>query len=268
MSRLAWTLRKARTLLAVAWSEALEYRAEMLIWSVYAFVPLILLAAWLAVGQGQAVGAYEPADFVAYFLFAVFLRSVTAVWIQWEFSYEVRTGQLNAHLLRPLHPVWPHLAIHLADRLFRSPITLAIVTIGFLLHPQAWERVATDRLPLFLLQAVLAFLLVFTLYLIVAYLAFWTTQATAVGDVLFAMKLLLGGFIAPLDLLPGPLRDLAAYLPFQYMGFTALNTVLGRGTLGEAWMAIAAAAIWTLVFLAAGLLVWRRGLRVYGAVGA
>ena len=65
------------------------------------------------------------------------------------------------------------------------------------------------------------------------------------------------GQIAPLELLPGPLRAVATALPFRWMVGFPVELILGRLTPRDALVGLAAQAIWLALAYGLFRLVWR-----------
>src|SRR3712207_6922117 len=76
----------------------LVYRAEIIIWMLTGVLPLVMLAAWLSLGAGGPIGSFEPQDFIAYYLGAIFVRQMTGVWIVWDIDYEIRQDRKSTRL--------------------------------------------------------------------------------------------------------------------------------------------------------------------------
>src|SRR5690606_23768486 len=104
---------------------------------------------------------------------------------------------------------------------------------------------------------------------IFAMLAFWTIRADATFDLIAAVSFLLGGGIAPVAFLPPFLAGIATYLPFYYMiGFPIEVATGAVAAAPAAWRGIAVTLAWSVAFFAVYRLLWRLGIRRYGAVGA
>ncbi|HEX9508639.1 MAG TPA: ABC-2 family transporter protein, partial [Myxococcales bacterium] len=108
------TIRAAPTLFRIGFSEAIAYRAELLVWVLSTTMPLIMLALWSAVAQDGPVGRFGQPQFVAYFLATFVVRQLTGAWVSWEMNFEVRQGTLAMRLLRPIHPLWSYAVENLA----------------------------------------------------------------------------------------------------------------------------------------------------------
>jgi ABC-2 type transport system permease protein len=77
-----------------------------------------------------------------------------------------------------------------------------------------------------------------------------------------------GGVLIPLDLYPDSLRDLLPYTPYFYVVHFPVKVLTGEWTTGGLIEAFAVQAAWILAIVAVQRLLWRRGLKRYGAVGA
>jgi ABC-2 type transport system permease protein len=78
----------------------------------------------------------------------------------------------------------------------------------------------------------------------------------------------LAGQLFPLDLLPDGFRQVVAFTPFPYIVNLPIEIMSARVAAGEAAAGIAIQWLWAAAFIAAHRLIWRLGLRRYGAVGA
>jgi ABC-2 type transport system permease protein len=251
--------------------EALQYRAESVIWFLFDVVPPIMMAfLWLAAYRDQAtVAGYDLGAMLLYTLGVMVLRNVLDTHIEWDVNTQIREGTLSMHLVRPFN-VWAlWLLTGTAWRALRL-ILVAPVLAGclvwlapYLRAPQVgWERAA-----LLALALVLAYTVAFFLKLCIGFSAFWLTEIFGIMALVEVASAVFGGMLLPLDLLPPAARLVAAALPFQYIYYVPLAVMLGRLDGTELATALAGQAAWagTLGLLAGGL--WRRGLRRYEAFG-
>jgi ABC-2 type transport system permease protein len=118
------------------------------------------------------------------------------------------------------------------------------------------------------LAIVLAWLLNFSVQLCVACLAFWITSSTALFEVWLGLYMVLSGYAVPTSLFPAGLAAIVRWLPFHAaLGFP-VELMIGRLSGPEILAGFALQAVWLVIFGALALWLWRKGLRVYGAVGA
>ena len=263
-------LRKARVLLAVWFAHMSAYRAEIVIWMLSGAVPLIMLAVWIgkARASGGSVQGYTPQDFGAYFLAAWITQQWIVAWVAWELSNEIRLGYLSSRLLRPLDPIWEFGAGHLTERFVRLPFMAMIVGAGLVLVPGT--RLTPDVLHALAFVACIfvAFAIRFLLAYCIGLLSFWFDQATALDEFYHIIAAFLTGGFAPLSFYPPAVRAAVEWTPFPYLVYYPVRVLTGAADVSEIVRVLAVQLGWLGVFWCIRVLLWRRGLRRYGAVGA
>jgi ABC-2 type transport system permease protein len=259
------TWRKSWALLTVFYAYMMAYRAELVLWALANSLPFILMGVWMKAAR-EGTFPLSEVEFARYFLAAFIVRQVTVVWVIWEFEHDVVKGNLSSQLLMPLDPGWRHVAMHVAERFARLPFSALLVVLFFALYPTAlWVPRAGEAGAAFgfmLLAFGLRFLMQYTL----AMLAFWTERASNAENLWMLAYLFLSGLIAPLEVFPPLVRDIAMLTPFPYLVYFPTQLLIGRAVdVGAGLFVIAG---WGLAFLALNRLLWRAGLRRYSAMGA
>jgi len=260
------SVRAMPTMLRVGMAETIAYRAEMIVWILTTTMPLVMLALWTSVAREAPFRAYAQADFVAYYLAALIVRNLTSNWVAWQIGEEIRMGTLSMRLLRPVHPFAGYLATHLAAIPMRALVVLPVVAIMFV--TSARDVIVTDapRLALFGVSVAGAWLLVFATFVAIGSLAFFLEKSMSLVEVYFGLFMLLSGYMIPLDLMPGWIRDVATWLPFRYMLGGPVEILIGRAP--DAGAVLAAQWAWVAGMGLAAALIWRAGIRRFEAYGA
>ena len=260
------TLRALPTLLRIGVAETLAYRAEFLVWILTTTQPLIMLGLWTSVARLQPFAHYSSADFVAYFLATLIVRQLTGNWVAWQISEDIRSGQMAMRLLRPIHPFVAYAANQAAALPFRSIIALPVTVI--LLVSSGSGALTTDpiRLALVVPSIALAWLITFALMFAIGALAFFLTQTMAIANLYFALYSLFSGYLMPLELL-GPVAKLARWLPFRFMLSAPVELLTRTQHRDDLVRLLGAQAAWAAIALATALVLWRRGVRRFEAVG-
>jgi ABC-2 type transport system permease protein len=261
-------LRQLAAYFRASWGAILEYRVSLVIWMATGALPLVMMGVWLSLSAGGPIGGYSSSDFVAYYLAAIFVRQMTAVWVAWELDRQIRLGELSPLLLRPINPLWDHISVHLADKVFRLPILLPLLALAALISPGQQYHLTMGRVALFLLATFGAWAMVFTSHYCCGLLAFWISQATALSEIWYGIRMLLSGVVAPLALFPPGLARVAQGLPFRFMLSFPVEILMGHLSAGEIGMGFLWQGMWLTAFSLLLIILWRRGLRVYSAVGA
>lgn len=247
----------------------LQYRVESLIWLFGGIVePTVYLVVWSTVAEssGGRLGTYTTGGFAAYFAIMMLVEHLTFSWIMYEYEFRVRMGRLSFVLLRPVHPIHADIADNVSYKVM-TLVFLLPVAAGLMIvfdadfAPPLWAVIAF--LPALALAFVLRFLMEWTL----AMAAFWTTRVSALDQTYGVAVLFFSGQIAPLSLLPGPLADIAAVMPFRWFVSFPVELLLGRLTPAEALAGYLAQGAWIAVAYLLIRRVWRAGVKRYTAVG-
>lgn len=246
----------------------LEYRVSMLIWMLSATFPLVMLAVWLSLAKDGPVGGYTAGDFVAYYLLSFYMRQMTAVWVAWELDYDIRHGDMNTKLLHPIHPIHEYISFNLADKLMRGIMFTPLVILVAWLVPGVTLVVTPLNLAFFIVALVGAWFMRYLTQFSLGLLGFWFSQALVLTDVFWMLFLLFGGGIAPIALLPEPLRSIAYQLPFRYMMSFPIEIMTGRVSVNEIFLGLGAIAAWIGILFVTYRIMWARGIRQFSAFGA
>ena len=253
-------------------AEASAYRVSLLVWVFTTTLPLISLVLWRALTVDGPIGDYDQGDFDSYFLAAFLVRQLSASWVVWDLDRQIRTGELNALLMRPVHPVLHHAVLNLSALPLRTalaaPIGLAVLIATSL--SSGGVSASTDPLILALLlpALALAWAINFLTQLAIGCLSFWLTKAAVLYEIWLGAYIVLAGYLVPTSLFPPTLAALARVLPFHAaLGFP-VELLIGRASTEEAFAGLALQLGWVVIMAGLATLGWRRGLRAYGAFGA
>ncbi len=217
---------------------------------------LIYLVVWTTVAkeQGGEVGGFTVGEFAGYFIAWMFVRNITTGWSPWAMEWQIRRGDFNSLLLRPIHPIVTATSDMLASKTVAMiTVVPSMIVLALIFQPEF------ELIPWSLLALIPALVLALT--------AFWTTRVTALFELYFAFEFFFSGRIAPLSVLPEWGQQVAGYLPFQWMFYFPLELLLGRSTPQQAVSGFVFQLAWLIVTVVLLRVVWRGPVRQYGAVG-
>lgn len=267
MKELLSTLRALPTLLRVGFAEAVAYRAEMLVWVLAYTMPIIMLALWSQVAREAPVGRFGEREFQAYFLATLVVRLLTGAWVVWEMNAEVRQGTLQKRLLRPVHPLITYLTENAAALPMRAIMALPVV-----LAMLAWlgtDVLTDDPVQVAIVPASVlgAFLLNFLAMACIGTLALYWESSLSVFDLWLGFYTVLSGYVMPLELFPESVRPVIGRLPFRAMLAFPVENLLGLVGRDEALFELGLQWGWVLAFVLLVAVLWRAGMKRFGAYG-
>ncbi len=261
------TVRALPTLLRVGFSEALAYRAELLVWVLSTTMPFIMMALWTAVARDAPVGGYGTEGFVGYFLGTFVVRQLTGAWAAWQINFEVRQGTLAMRLLRPISPLWSYAAENLGAVPMRVMVAVPVAVISVLLVgpqavPQHWWG-----WPLLLVALLGGWLVTFLANVCIGTMALYMESSQKVMDIWLVLFFVFSGYMFPVAITPRWLHTVADWLPFRYQIGLPVEIMTGRHGWQEALGLVGRQWSWVVVLGALTLILWRRGLRRFAAYG-
>ena len=230
--------------------------------------PVIYLVVWssIAEAQGGSVGGYTAGQFAAYYIVWTLVRNMNIVLTPYAWEMRIRQGQLSAMLLRPVHPLHFDIAYFAGWKVVVIVLWLPLAAILALAF-----RPTLD--PTLLEVAVFA-VAIWGAYLIrsmalwaLGLISLWTTRVSALYELYFAAELLLSGRLVPMSLLPPWVRDVAAFLPYQWTFGFPIEALVGQLTTRQLLAGLLTQALWIGIGTVVVQLLWRRGVRRYSAVG-
>jgi ABC-2 type transport system permease protein len=262
--------RKSKTMFALWFAHMTVYRAEIFIWMLSGVVPLIMMSVWIgkASANGGTLENFNAASFAAYFLAAWVSQQLTVAWVAWEMNFQIRQGELSSKLLRPIDPLWEHIFRHFTERFVRGPFILVVVIAGTFIVPGTKLTPDLWHVLEFLLVINLAFLMRFLIQYCIGTLCFWFENATAFDEFLYVLQTFLAGGFAPLEFYPPAIRAVVEWTPFPYMVYYPAKILTGTLSSSETLRVMLITLAWVLAFGVLRSILWRFGIKKYGAVGA
>ena len=258
---------KAKALFRRSLSIMIEYRIQTIIWMLVGIEPIIMMFIWMELAKNGAVGGYSASEFASYFLTAFFVRQMTVVWVVWDLDREIRLGDLSPKLLKPIDPYWEHVIENLAEKLIRFPLVVVPLAIGFWLTGASLPLTIIGIL-LFILALIGAWTLRFNEQYDYGLISFWTQSSTGIEGVMWAIYYVFSGAIIPIKLMPKAIADIVYLTPFPYMIDFPTQIILGKLSSQEISKGFMILTIWIVFLLVARQLLWKYGIKRYGATGA
>jgi ABC-2 type transport system permease protein len=254
-------------LIKSTWASWMQYRSFFFVLAFGWMVPpLMSLFAWTAAAGEQSIGGLSYGAFVAYYLILILVNQLTYAQSNWTVGDVIREGGLTPWLLRPMPPIFNTLASEMAGKVVTMAFVLPCVgLLALVLRPELHPR--PENVALAVLSLVLAWALRFLWGYWLALIAFWSQRADALLALQDSLVFLLSGVVAPVSFLPLPMQVLATFLPFRYMVGFPVEVLATPMRPEEIGLGFAVQTGWLVLAGGLSLVLWRRGLRRYSAVG-
>lgn len=254
-------------------SVQLEYRAEFIfrrLRNLIGFATLFMI--WLAVyssGEQQLLG-YSQDEMFTYLVIGQLVNAIT--WSNWTGHLQglISNGDLSEFLLKPMSTTAYLVTNELSDKVldvFFVCIELAILV--FIFRPGLALDISVFNFVVFIMLIPLIAILRFLVSLAVSLTTFWYYQDSGWGqrflfDMLFDF---MSGLYFPLEFLPGIWAAVFIGLPTSLFYYTPMQIFLGKLSVQQSLTSLATAALWSLILMFICRLMWRSGLKNYGAFG-
>jgi ABC-2 type transport system permease protein len=248
------------------------YRWNYFLRAVFGLIPLAgTVFLWRAVFNepGGGMRGYNYGSMIYYYLLTIVVSNlVTPTEDEWQIASDIREGQINSFLTKPLNYLAYRFSIFLSGRLVYTLVTIPPIAL-ILLYFRDYVTLPSDAatyLSAFLsllMSALIQFFITYT----IALFAFWILEISTIVFIIYSFEYFLGGQMFPVDIMPAGIQAALKWLPFYYELFCPIAIFMERLRGAEMVQALAIQASWVLLMWGAAHLMWKRGLGHYQAVG-
>lgn len=266
-------LHKYTAVIRVGISKAMEYRTNFIsnsfLWLIITvFVQVCLWQAVYASSNGHIAGS-SVSQMMLYIICASICLSLTySGKVERAAAEEIRNGELNKYLLKPISHLLYTFASSLADRAFGFCFIVLLATIiGISASISGIISLSVMGCLLALLFVIFAIILRFLMSMIISYLAFWMDETWTFHVVLDISLWFLSGMMLPMSILPESVRRISDILPFQYLAYIPAGFLSGRLSQESALSIGGVGVLWIGILWGLTVFIWRRGVLKFGAYG-
>ena len=262
-------LRVFGRLLAINTSLTFIYRGDFFLLQLSnVVVPIISLLVWRAALASGADLGVDQAYLDTYFLSVSVVAMATSSWSAGFLAAEIRNGDLNRALLRPVSPHVDLVANNLGEKIVKVVLLLPLIALVVWLLP---DRPPVPGSPTSWLLGVvsvgLAAMIAIFFDIARASLAFWFEDVNGFVIATDLIRTVLSGAVVPLALMPAGVATLMAWQPFRFFVSFPIEVAFEQ-TADGVMIGFAQQLGWLVIMVVGGLGLWRLGLRRYSAAGA
>ena len=229
------------------------YRWNYFLRALFGLIPLAgTVFLWRAIFEepgGRGFGGYDYGSMIYYYLLTILVSNlVTPTEDDWQIAADIREGQINSFLTKPLNYLGYRTGIFLAGRLVYTAVTIipiALIFFYFRDYIQLPSSVVTYVLSItsLVMAAFIQFFITYSL----AMMAFWILEISTIVFIVYSFEYFLGGQMFPIDIMPIAVQAAMKWLPFYYELFCPIAIFLGRLQGAELVQAFAIQSCWLIV---------------------
>ena len=248
------------------------YRWNYLLRAVFGLIPLAgTVFLWRAVfnEKGGGMQGYDYGSMIYYYLLTILVSNlVTPTEDEWQIASDIREGQINSFLTKPLNYLAYRFSIFLSGRLVYTVVTILPIALIFLYFRDfiTWPK-DPIAYPAAFVSLVMAAMIQFFITYSVAMMAFWILEISTIVFIVYSFEYFLGGHMFPVDIMPAGIQAVMKWLPFYYELFCPIANFLERLQGAAMYEALAIQTGWVIALWALARYMWKRGLGHYQAVG-
>ncbi|MCH7951255.1 ABC-2 family transporter protein [Patescibacteria group bacterium] len=255
-----------------SWANGFVYRLNFVMWRIRNVIQLLTIYfLWFAVSSNQdKIFSYTQASILTYVLGSSIIRAMVLSSRSIDAQGEIASGDLSNHLVKPINYFIYWASRDMSDKLLNIlfaifEITLLIVVI----RPPIQFQTNLALIALFAGSVVLAAILFFIFSFIISMTTFWYYEYNGWAQRYLSFVILeaLAGGLFPLDILPPTFAKIAIVLPTAYFIYFPMQIYLGRINPTQIVVGYAVMLFWIVALYYFGQMLWKKGLKVYGAYG-
>jgi viologen exporter family transport system permease protein len=265
-------LKKYLTVFNLGLQNTFVYRWNYFLRAVFGLIPLAgTVFLWRAVFRepGGGMHGYTYGSMIYYYLLTIVVSNlVTPTEDEWQISADIREGQINSFLTKPLSYLAYRFSIFLSGRLVFTAVTIPPVAL-ILFYFRDYLVLPSNALTYFcaLLSLIMSALIQFFITYTIALFAFWILEISTIVFIVYSFEYFLGGQMFPVDIMPAAIQAALKWLPFYYELFCPIAIFMERLRGAEMGQALAIQVGWLFITWSVARYMWKRGLGHYQAVG-
>ncbi len=245
-----------------------QYRGAAFI-SILGFLiePVVYLIVWRTVAsEAGSINGYGVEEFTSYYIVWTLVRVFNLALSPGAWDWWVSSGRITNDLLHPVDPYHRNLASMAGAKVVWIILWIPVAVFLVLVFRPEFSPSLFEAAT-FLVAAWAGYVVRFNVLWILGLVSFWTTRAEALVAVVIAMELLLSGRLVPMAVMPEWVQAVSSWLPFKWTFEFPIEVLIGGLSTGEIVRGIGIQILWGLALGLAILVVWRRAIRKFTAVG-
>lgn len=239
------------------------YRFRLVVWIIRNMLMLFSLRmVWTAVYGGREVmNGITLQMMLVYVTIAMLQQYLLEPIAGAEIERRIQRGTVAGDLIRPVGLIPQMLAYDVGFLIGRIPMIVLVLPFAALVGSLQLPPTPSAAFG-YLVSVLLAYVLTTLVWLPIGMLGFWLINVAGIRFLAFSVISFVSGQMVPLWFMPGFLRTLLEWLPFQGMSFAPLSIYVGQTTGYDILITITIQTIWIAIMAGVVVWMWRRARNV------
>src|SRR5216117_3433068 len=241
------------------------YRWNYFLRALFGLIPLAgTVFLWRAIfkERGGSLHGYDYGSMIYYYLLTILVSNlVTPTEDEWQIAADIREGQINALLTKPMSYLAYRFSIFLSGRLVYTFVTLPPIALIFI-YFRDYIVLPTD--PMVYVVATVSLLMAALIQFFITYslamIAFWVLEISTIVFIVYSFEYFLSGQIFPLDIFQPVLQTILKWTPFPYEMFFPVQICMERVRGTALLEGLGIQALWLLMAYVMARMLWARGV--------
>lgn len=264
-------MKKYTAIFLISLKNSLNYRAELMMWSVIDAMPLLgNLVLWSMVYASQdTISGFTKATMISYYLIGYIFQQMTGSHFEDHYVKEILTGNINGWLFKPLSLKKSMVVEEVSWRVTGSIITLApIIVLAWVIGVKIFSQISLSSGLILLVMLVMGYFVDAIFSLAIIAIGFVFEEARSLMHLKWMFSWLFSGSMIPFELMPEWLEKLSKLLPFQARYYLPTNFYLGQMSNSQTQQSLIVMGIWAIILYGWIKWLWARNLKKFTAVGS
>lgn len=250
----------------------MEYRFDFFVGFIGMIFPIVIqVFLWLAVygGTGDVeMYGYNFSQMISYVVIASLVGRVINTGVENTINSDIHSGGLAKYLVKPIAYIPFRMINTFGNKMFSLGVLVVFATATIIvLHLTIGFTLGLVNLLLFIPALLLGLALNFFVFFIVSMLAFWLTEVGAFFMTIQVIIMVISGGVFPITVMGEGFVNVMSYLPFIYTTYFPIRVLIGGETLQSILFGLGIQIFWIALLAVASVILWKRGVRRYVAVG-
>lgn len=266
-------MKKYLSIFKISFQQEFAYKFNFIMWRLRNIMQILvfffLWSAVFEVNKGEVFG-YTEDKILTYGFVLILIRAVALSSRSVDVAGQISSGELSNLILKPINYFKYWITRDLSSKLLNAIFAVFEISILIMiLKPPIFIQTNVLYLFLFLISLVISMFIFFNILMLTNFVPFWAPEVSWGAQFLVIVVVVefLSGSFFPIDVFPTAIYNFLKITPFPYLIFAPIKIYLGNFSIAQSVWSLVIGGGWAIALWLIMNSVWKKGLKVYEAVG-